>query len=143
MTMILLAGHDEPLLEGLAQTLAAAGHRSRLARSAADAVTLARTEAPQVVLLDRAWVADLPELRTLRLRRGGAFIVYGSVGPAREPLPPAMQRLTLAEVALPLERQRVVALVDCVMARARAVGAVGAVGHDAAHRDPGTAWWPQ
>ena len=122
MAMILLAGGDEPMLEGLAQTLIAAGHRPVTAATAADAVALTRDEAPLVAILDRALVQTAPELRALRLRPGGACIVYRGPGLPREPLPPAMQRLTLAEVALPLERHRVAALVESVVARARAAG---------------------
>ena len=122
MAVILLAGGDEPMLEGLAQTLTAAGHRPVLAATAAEAVARAREEAPLVAILDRALVQADGELQSLRLRPGGACIVYRGPGLPREPLPRALQRLTLAEVALPLERHRVVALVESVVARARAAG---------------------
>ena len=122
MAVILLAGGDEPMLEGLAQTLEAAGHRTVLAATAAETLALLREEAPLVAILDRMLVQGDVELRSLRLRPGGACIVYRGPGLPREPLPPTVQRLTLAEVALPLERQRGLALVESVAARAPAAG---------------------
>lgn len=122
MAVILLAGSDEPMLEGLAQMLTASGHRPIVAARAAEALALTQGEAPLIAILDRALVQAEAALRSIRLRPGGAFIVYRGPGLAREPLPQAVQRQTLAEVALPLERQRVVALVESVAARARAAG---------------------
>src|ERR687886_691603 len=83
MSTILLIGSDTPLLEGLAQTLAAVGHLPMIAGSLGDAAEVAHP-AP--------------------------------------PLPPALQRLVLADVTLPLERKRLVALVQHVTERAQATG---------------------
>ncbi len=110
MATVMLIGSDTALLEGLSQTLNAAGHSVSLAPSIPEAGTIPGEEKPLVVAIDRDALHDsgLP----LRLVvPGGAFILYRT-SDRSEPLPAAVQRAALADLLLPLERQRLVALVQ-------------------------------
>jgi DNA-binding NtrC family response regulator len=120
MAMVMLIGSDTALLEGLAQTLSAAGHSVTLAPSVPEAGTIPGEDRPLIVAIDRDALHDsgLP----LRLiMPGGAFILYRK-SDRSEPLPAAVQRAALADLLLPLERQRLVALVQHVEARAFITG---------------------
>lgn len=122
MVTVLLVGTDEPLLEGLAQTLAAAGHPAMVATTVGEAFSLAASDPPLVCVVDRAVALEHSEVAHLNLKPGGALIVYHTIGAQPTPLPSPLQRLTLADLALPLERQRLVALVASLASRARRVG---------------------
>lgn len=122
MATVLLLGGDESLLEGLAQTLAAAGHPAVVAGSLGDALALAAADPPLVTVVERSLALDHVEVSRLRVKPGGALIVFHTVGAKATPLPPALQRQTLADLALPLERQRLVALVRSLASRALRVG---------------------
>lgn len=125
MSGTVLIGTDHALLEGLAQTLAAAGYRVQLADSLHDASTLAADDPPLVVVLDRATALQSPRgvgLQGIGLAPGGSIVLYHGTDDVPLPLPPSLQRLTLADLTLPLERQRLVALVHSVTARARSRG---------------------
>jgi len=119
MTAVVLIGSDTPLLEGIAQTLATAGHRPRLAADSVEARELTPGHPPLVIVAARALADDA--LR-LPLAPGGALVVYRSgEGPA-DALPPSVQRAALADLALPLERHRLLALVAYVEERAARTG---------------------
>ena len=121
--MILLVGSDESLLEGLVQMLVTAGHRPVAARSSEEAVEIAGAEAPLVALVSAEGAADASFLR-VPLAPGGAMLLYRSDGqPADSAAPaPAVQRATLAVLSLPLERQRLLALIQHIDERARTTG---------------------
>jgi len=122
---VLLIGSDHALLEGLAQTLAAAGVRVGLADTLHDAVLMASAEPPLLLLLDRASALASPRdvgLSGIALAPGGSVVLYHGNDDTPSALPPSLQRLTLADLTLPLERQRLVALVQTVTARARSRG---------------------
>jgi hypothetical protein len=116
---ILLIGADAALLEGIAQALAAAGHRIVIAASIAEASFVASAAAPLLVVCDRALLATVGDARGLGLAAGGALVAFGD--PAT-PLPAPVRRAVLAELQLPLERARLVALAAHVEARARRTG---------------------
>ena len=128
MANVFLIGADVALLEGLAQTLAAAGHRGRILANIADAADDvqrdladdARAE-PLVVLLSRELAADGARAATL-VTAGGALVLYHSASAPDTTIPAAVRRLMLADVALPLERHRLMTLIQTVDARARATG---------------------
>ncbi len=122
MATILLVGTDVPLLEGLAQTLAAVGHNTQLASSLAEAMEAAAIEAPLVAVVDRALILPTGEALRLPLARGGAMVVYRPDGATAAPLPVSVQRAVLADLRLPLERHRLVALLQHVEGRARSTG---------------------
>ena|SRR5688500_9367360 len=122
MATILLVGTDVPLLEGLAQTLAAVGHNTRLASTLAEAMEVAAAEPPLVAVIERTLIQPMGDPLRIPLARGGTIVVYRPDGAAAGPLPVALQRAALADLKLPLERHRLVTLLQHVEARARTTG---------------------
>ena len=122
MATILLVGTDVSLLEGLAQTLAAVGHNARLASTLAEAMESSVVEPPLVAVIDRALIQPMGDPLRLPLARGGTIVVYRADGAAATPLPVALQRAALADLKLPLERHRLVTLLQYVEGRARTTG---------------------
>lgn len=122
MSSILVIGQDEALLEGLAQMLAHEGFAVQTATNASDAVDLAASHRPLVAVVERSIAAAYPELGRLPLDAGGALLIYDIGEQVLEPLPSSLQRLVLAELSLPLERHRLVALVHRVEERVRVTG---------------------
>lgn len=122
MATVLVVGSDEALLEGLAQLLAHAGHAGMIAHSAADAVELAAAQPPQAVVAEHELVVAHPELARMPLLAGGALILYHGSDDAPDSVPGSVQRVVMAELTLPLERARLLALLQRIDARARATG---------------------
>lgn len=124
--MLVLIGTDEALLEGLAQTLAGAGQTVRVARSVDEAEELSQGTKPLLVVVDRATVAGIAGDRLAALPQvpGGAIVLYRTTSDQEGlmTMPHAVARLTLADLTLPLERQRLVALAQYVKSRARGSG---------------------
>jgi hypothetical protein len=131
MAIVFLIGAEDALLEGIAQTLGAAGHQPRVFHGVVDAHARARGEVPLVAVVDRALAVSDPAALRLPLAVGGATLLYRS---GAEPVPDsalslAVQRLVMAELTLPLERHRLLALIQRVEERARVTGR-GARGTD-------------
>ena len=122
MATILLVGGDAALLEGLSQALASAGHRPRVAAGVAEARTLANAEQPLVVVASRALAAIEPSVAALRVAPGGALLLFHASAEHAPSLPSAVQRAALADLALPLERHRLLALVQRIDERSRVTG---------------------
>ena len=126
--MLMLIGPDMALLEGLAQLLAGAGHRVTVAHSLDEADELARQSAPLLVVVDRASIVagGGERISHLPLASGGAFVLYRTTSDQAGNLALAhgIARQTLADLSLPLERQRLAALAQYVNARARESGRV-------------------
>ena len=122
MALILLVGTDVPLLEGLSQTLAAVGHVPRIASSLSEAMQLAAQSPPLVAVVDRSLLVSGGDALRMPLARGGAIVAYRLEGDETTPLPVALQRVALADLRLPLERHRLVALLQHVDGRARSAG---------------------
>ncbi len=124
--MLLIIGTDDALLEGLAQSLAGTGQRILTARSLDEGIDVLRGRAPLMVIVHRSLVADatVREMARLPLAAGGAFVTYrGHEDPPGAGRPgPATSRITMAELELPLERNRLVALVAHLSSRAHDVG---------------------
>lgn len=121
MTTSLVIGSDESVLEGIAQALAAAGHRAHVARSIAEASAVLTEIRPVVLLVERGCAAE-PEFLRLRLPSGCALVLYRSNEEATPVLPTSIQRLTVADLILPWERQRMVTMVQRLTERAVAAG---------------------
>jgi DNA-binding NtrC family response regulator len=123
MTQILLVGTELPLLEGLAQSFAAQGFAPVVAQSLHDAREAAAHDPPLIVVVSRALAAAASaETLSIPLAPGGAFVLYRSVTTALVTLPASVQRAVLADLSLPLERNRLMALVQHVDERARVTG---------------------
>ena len=123
MTHILLVGTELPLLEGLAQTLAAQGFAPVVVQSLHEARESAATNAPLIVVASRALAAVASaETLSIPLAPGGAMVLYRSVTTPLVTLPASVQRAVLADLSLPLERNRLMALVLHVGDRARVTG---------------------
>ena len=124
MATILLAGEDAALLEGLVQSLVALGHNPSVALSLAEARdTAARGGAPLMLVIDRGFVDGTgTEVLSVPLAPGGTLVLYRTPGSSAGTLPPPLQRAVLADLTLPLERNRLVALVQHVEERARVTG---------------------
>src|SRR3954468_8137121 len=123
MPHILLVGKDVSLLEGLAQSLSAQGHGTRVASSFSEARELATVEPPLIAVVERAMAADSArEVLGLRLAAGGAVVLYRAGSGQVAAVPHVLQRHVLADLALPLERNRLSALVQSVKDRATAAG---------------------
>jgi DNA-binding NtrC family response regulator len=121
MASILLFGGDEALLEGLSQSLVALGHTPAVAHSLSEVADLAQREPPLLVIADRSIVRGL-DLVGLPLLALGPLVLYRRTHEPAEPLHPTMQRAVLADLTLPLERNRLMALVQRMEARSRTTG---------------------
>jgi hypothetical protein len=126
--MILVLGNDDALLEGLAQALAASGQTVATAKAVEDAEEIAKRHPLLLLVADRArlTLSDGSRLARVAFRAGGAVVAYrGHEEPSGTvALPSEIARMTLADLELPLERNRLVALALYVAARAREVGRV-------------------
>ena len=124
--MILVLGADDALLEGLAQALAASGHSVAVARTLEDVEELAGREPPLLLVADcaRLTLSESTKLARIATSAGSAVVAYRGheEGPATLAFPAELARITLADLELPLERNRLVALALYVAARAREVG---------------------
>ncbi|HVF38531.1 MAG TPA: hypothetical protein VM939_01440 [Gemmatimonadaceae bacterium] len=124
MAAIVAIGPDMALLEGLAQTLVAAGHKTTIASDIPAASRLLLGSTVLVAVIDRREILESGSLRDLPLAHGGALVVFHSDDDGRAALPQRIQRLTMAHLQLPLERQRLLALVKHIEGRARISGRV-------------------
>ena len=121
--MILLVGSDAALLEGLAQTLGARGYVTTVTAGLQEAQERAAGQPPLVAVIDRELAATAPGIvLSIPLVRGGALVVFHQRTGEPAILAPPLQRALLADLALPLERNRLLALVQHVEERARATG---------------------
>ena len=123
--MILLAGGNTALLEGLAQALANTGLRVVVAHSLEEAEELQARQPTVLTVAERGLLADAdPGRNFLRttMAGGGAVITYREAGDTSRALPALVARYVLADLVLPLERNRLVALAEHVASRAKVVG---------------------
>ena len=123
MTYVMLIGSDVALLEGLSQSLAGQGHRLTVSSSIDEAREIATAHPPLILVAERGMASDTgAELFALPIAGGGARILYRAASMPLAPLLPALQRAVLADLMLPLERQRLTALCQSVIDRAKATG---------------------
>jgi DNA-binding NtrC family response regulator len=118
---ILVIGPDPALLEGVAQTLTGAGHQAVIARDIPEALETLRGSHPLLALVDCNELQSRGSMLQAIVAHGGAVLAFHcDEDDSRLPYP--VKRTTLAELKLPLERQRLLALVKYVENRARAAG---------------------
>jgi hypothetical protein len=119
---VILVGADIALLEGLAQTLVGCGHDVTFAATIAEAAGVMTGDDAAIVVASTEAVADAGHGATLPLTANSALIVYGKSHGEHLFLTPKLQRATLAHLVLPLERQRLLALVQSFDSRSRTTG---------------------
>lgn len=120
MAKILLVGTNAPLLEGLSQTLAAVGHDSRIAATMMEANELASADAPPLIaVIERELAMGATDVLRLQLQPGGTLILYRTESDRAAALSAPLQRACIADLTLPLERHRLIALVQHIAQRAR------------------------
>ena len=122
MAKVILIGTDVALLEGLAQTLLGSGHDVSFAATVADAAGPLSADLPAMAVVSSEALADAGTGVTLPLTPGGALIIYGTSHSNQPFLPTKLQRATLAHLVLPLERHRLLALVQSFDTRSRTTG---------------------
>ena len=122
MAKVILIGADIALLEGLAQTLVGFGHEVLLATTVGEVGSALSGDLPSIAVVSCEALENGGPGATLPLTPGGAIIVYGNSPGERPFLPQKLQRATLAHLGLPLERKRLLALVDSFESRSRTTG---------------------
>ncbi|MBA3342215.1 MAG: hypothetical protein H0T48_10300 [Gemmatimonadaceae bacterium] len=122
MALILVVGAGSALLEGVSQTLVAFGHRVVVAGDIAEAANTLGATLPLIAIVEQGELARSDATCQLTLARGGAVVAFqGEEGDA-DPLPYRLRRTVIAKLQLPLERQRLLALVRYVEDRAHTAG---------------------
>lgn len=120
---VLLVGEDAALLEGLAQSFAALGYAPRVALSLHEAREGSVADPPLLAIIDGGLAAQSSaDALAVQLSPGGALVLYHSGAGERPLIPPTLQRAVMADLALPLERNRLIALAQRVSERLRATG---------------------
>jgi DNA-binding NtrC family response regulator len=138
MTRILLVGSDLPLLEGLAQSLASSGFSPVVAPSLVEAREIAAQDPPLVAIVSRALAAVASaDTLSIPVAPGGALMLYRAVGSPLVTFAASVQRAVLADLTLPLERNRLIALVHHVDERAKITGRAGSGGDSSQEIAPG------
>jgi DNA-binding NtrC family response regulator len=123
MMNVLLVGADAALLEGLAQALAAVGYNPRVASSLHDARESAAASPPLLAVVDTELAAQAnAEALAIPLAPGGALVLFHGSADSRPAISPALQRSVMADLNLPLERNRLMALAQRVRDRVRVTG---------------------
>ena len=123
---VLLVGEDGALLEGLSQSLAAMGYFPHASATLHEAREAAAAAAPLLVVVQRelAEIASADALG-IALAPGGALVLFRSGARTTASITPTLQRSVLAELTLPLERNRLLALAQHVHERVLATGRAG------------------
>jgi DNA-binding NtrC family response regulator len=119
---VILVGADVALLEGLAQTLLGFGHEVLFAATVGEVAGALNEDVPAIAVVSSEALEDEELGATLPITPGGAIIVYGKTHADKPFLPPKLQRSTLAYLVLPLERHRLLALVQNFDSRSRTTG---------------------
>jgi DNA-binding NtrC family response regulator len=121
MATILLVGSDEALLEGLAQSLTALGHRALMPHDVGEAVEIASAHPPLLAVVGQSALRSDPRALRIPVLPGGALVLYRTPG-STPTLVTGTQRNVIAELVLPLERHRLLALVHNLEERVRITG---------------------
>jgi hypothetical protein len=119
---VILVGPDVALLEGLAQTLIGFGHEVLLAATVGEIAGAMNGDLPAIAVVSCEALENGGPGATFPLTPGGAIIVYGKMHGERPILAQKLQRSTLAHLVLPLERHRLIALVQSFESRSRTTG---------------------
>ena len=120
---VLLVGADAALLEGLSQSFAALAYAPRVAATLHEAREYAAETPPVIAVVDRKLAGEASaEALAINLLRGGAIVLYHGPNDTRPVMPAALQRSVMADLTLPLERNRLMALAQRVQERILTTG---------------------
>jgi DNA-binding NtrC family response regulator len=119
VALVLVVGPDEALLEGLSQILTGAGYRALVATNVQHGIEALGVEQPLMAVVHRDDLVQNAAGFRIPLAPGGALVSFQTEDTVEPQLPFALKRATLAELRLPLERQRLLALLRHVETRAR------------------------
>ena len=119
---MILVGADVALLEGLAQTLLGFGHEVLFSATIGETAGAWNEDLPALAVVSSDALENGELGTTLPITPGGALIVYGKSHAEKPFLPTRLQRATLAYLVLPLERQRLIALIQSFDIRSRTTG---------------------
>jgi DNA-binding NtrC family response regulator len=119
---ILIVGPDPALLEGVAQTLVGAGHQVSAAKDIPEALETLHGRHPLIALVHCEELSARAQMLHSVLGHGGALLGFHCDDDDRVTLPFAIKRTLLAVLRLPLERQRLLALIKYIENRAHAAG---------------------
>ena len=130
MASILIVGPDAALLEGVAQTLVGSGHHVTVAKDIPEALESLRGKRPLIALVHCEELSTRSAMLHSVVPHGGALLAFHCDDEDDARLPFSIKRTTLAELRLPLERQRLLALVKYIENRAQAAGRESFEGDD-------------
>lgn len=120
---VLLVGADSALLEGLSQSFAALGYVPQVVATLHEAREAALNGAPLLAVVQRELADEASsDALAIPLAPGGALVLYHGTVDQRPTISPTLQRTVLADLTLPLERNRLIALAQHVQDRVRATG---------------------
>jgi hypothetical protein len=120
---VLLVGEDGALLEGLAQSFAAMGYSPKVAETLHDARDTGAADPPLLAVVERALADEASaDALAIPLAPGGALVLFRGSPVEGGAISPTLQRAVLADLTLPLERNRLMALAQHVRDRVRATG---------------------
>ena len=121
---VILVGTDAALLEGLAQSYASSGFKPNVVSSLIDACELSVESRPIVALVERDLAMASPgDAMSIQLASGGSLALFHG-GDSAGMTPIRLQRSVVAELILPLERARLMALTRSLAGRAEVAGKV-------------------
>lgn len=119
MASVLIIGAQHDLLETVVLTLEGAGFRVDVRPSVEAAGTVAAATPPIAVVIERSLAAADPSAFSLPTLQGGAFILFRTADDAPDVYSPSLARAAMAELTLPLEKQRLTALLQRLVERHR------------------------
>jgi DNA-binding NtrC family response regulator len=123
---VLLVGEDGALLEGLSQSLAAVGYVPSAMTTLHDAREAAAVNAPLLAVVQRELATQSDaEALGITLAPGGAMVLFHGSSARSASISPTLQRTVLADLTLPLERNRLIAIAQHVHERVLATGRAG------------------
>jgi DNA-binding NtrC family response regulator len=121
VALILVIGSDPAFIEGVSQALGGAGHQVTVAHDVHEAMENLHGLRPLVALVNRDHLVDGLTGFAVPVAKGGALMTYRASDDEPRTSYPA-RRAPLAELQLPLERKRLLALVKFVEDRAKTCG---------------------
>jgi DNA-binding NtrC family response regulator len=122
VALILVIGSDPALLEGVSQALGGAGHQVVVAHDVPEAMENLHHLRPLLAIVNRDHLVNGLTGSAIPLAKGGALVTYHTSDEDVRNASFAGRRPPLAELQLPLERKRLLALVKVVEERARTCG---------------------